>query len=273
MEVASIPDNLLDPPLLRSPLYSADAMVTLAPVLMDAISGAVPMDAWEWHSSPISWIANPKLRDNLNDDPHQYIIADPSGSKRGYAVLGILTTERTYHHELSIIKEVIQGKLREMKILSDYAMKSIFEGMGVRTARFAHDDSYKNGRHLDICSDNWDHMDSKIKQKVQLKEYYIQYINNRQLSEKTIINESQNANETFKNFLSLCTKSRETKFTELKELLLRPFQRLTRYPLLLRELNNRTPAEHPEKQSIQNTIEGMSDIAHEVEEKMDSIKT
>ncbi|KAJ3059297.1 hypothetical protein HDU98_004711, partial [Podochytrium sp. JEL0797] len=206
-------------------------MVLLSPFLIDAVSGSIPLDAWDWNSTPVNWIANPHVSRDQNPDPTSYITYDPSGSKRGYAVLEILTTERTYQHDLTIIKEVCQRKLREIGILSEYAMGSIFDGM---------DELYKLHLEIltkmeDICSpDNWNPASSKISEvflqnKELLENYYVRYINNRQLSEETLI-ECQNTNENFKNFLIQCTKNRETKFTDLKELLLRPFQRLTRYP-------------------------------------------
>ncbi|KAI9344036.1 Dbl homology domain-containing protein [Obelidium mucronatum] len=272
MEVGSIPDELLDPPLLRSPLYSADAMVTLDFFLMDAVSGSIPLDAWDWNSTAISWIANPKFGKDQTADPNQHIFEHPTGSKRGYTVVEILTAERNYHQELSIIKNVIQGKLKEMKILGDYAMNKIFDGMDE-----LHDLHLKILARMEhICSiDNWNHNESKISEvflefKDELQECYILYINNRKLSEETML-ESQNTNDAFKNFLIQCTKSRETKFTEFKDLLLRPFQKLTRYPLLLKELNNRTPETHPEKPVIIEAIETMSNIAMAVNAKMDSI--
>ncbi|KAJ3287226.1 Protein T2 [Rhizoclosmatium sp. JEL0117] len=273
MDVGSLPDDMIDPPLLRSPLYSADAMVLLTPFLIDAISGTLPDDADDWNSVTINWIA-PITPGSESKDPYYYITHDPSGSKRGYAVLEILTTEETYYHELTIVKEVIQRKLRELNILSDYAMKTIFEGMDelheLHTKMLA---SMK-----EVCDDqSWSPTDSKISEVFlenshKLEKLYVIYIDNRERSEKTIM-DCQNKDENFKNFLAQCTKSRETKFTELKELLLKPFQRLTRYPLLLRELNKQTPDTHAEKPIILQAITAMENIAHSVDEKMGQIKS
>ncbi|KAJ3242033.1 hypothetical protein HDU78_001526 [Chytriomyces hyalinus] len=94
-------------------------MVLLTPHLIDAIAGTIPEDAWDWTSTPISWISaidpgstGPQTLENV-------IIHDLSGegSKRGYIVFEILTTEQTYVHELNIVKNVIQKKLVEMEIL------------------------------------------------------------------------------------------------------------------------------------------------------------
>ncbi|TPX63645.1 hypothetical protein CcCBS67573_g08616 [Chytriomyces confervae] len=275
INIASLPDELMDPPLLRSPLYSADAMVLLTPHLIDAIAGTIPEDAWDWTSTPISWISaidpgstGPQTLENV-------IIHDPSGegSKRGYIVFEILTTEQTYFHELNIVKNVIQKKLVEMEILSSFSIKQIFDGM---------ENLFQLHQLIltqleEICSiDNWSASDSTIAQiflehKDSIHSNYIQYINNRQTADKTI-EDQQEKFPKFKDFLIQCTKSRETKFTDLKELLLRPMQRMTRYPLLLRELEKRTPDNHPDKPLIKQAIETVSSIALAVNQKMEGIQ-
>ncbi|KAI8832138.1 Dbl homology domain-containing protein [Chytriomyces cf. hyalinus JEL632] len=275
INIASLPDELMDPPLLRSPLYSADAMVLLTPHLIDAIAGTIPEDAWDWTSTPISWISaidpgstGPQTLENV-------IIHDPSGegSKRGYIVFEILTTEQTYFHELNIVKNVIQKKLVEMEILSSFSIKQIFDGM---------ENLFQLHQLIltqleEICSiDNWSASDSTIahiflEHKDSIHSNYIQYINNRQTADKTI-EDQQEKFPKFKDFLIQCTKSRETKFTDLKELLLRPMQRMTRYPLLLRELEKRTPDNHPDKPLIKQAIETVSSIALAVNQKMEGIQ-
>ncbi|KAI8616642.1 Dbl homology domain-containing protein [Chytriomyces sp. MP71] len=275
INIAHLPDELMDPPLLRSPLYSADAMVLLTPHLIDAISGAMPADAWDWNSTPISWISAIDHSSNGPQTLENVIIHDPSGagSKRGYIVFEILTTEQTYFHELNIVKNVIQKKLVELNILSAFSIKQIFDGM---------EQLFQLHQLIltqleEICSiDNWSAQDSTIahiflEQKDAIQTNYLTYINNRQTADKTIEDE-QNKNSQFKDFLGQCTKSRETKFTDLKELLLRPMQRMTRYPLLLRELEKRTQDDHPDKPLIKQAIETVSSIALAVNQKMEGIQ-
>ncbi|KAI9340659.1 Dbl homology domain-containing protein [Zopfochytrium polystomum] len=268
----AIPSGL-DPPLLRSPLYSADAMVLLAPHLIDSITGSFPAEAWDWQSTPLSsWTPGPS--DDRKPKPSSHtvetnLLSDPNDGKRGHAVLEILTTERTYYQELGIIKNVCRQRLVEREILGKIAIQQIFAGMD---DLYALHTSFLARLEETVSVDQWSPTHSSIgliflEFKEEMKKRYTTYINNHQSSSKTM-GEEEAKNPEFRKFLHDLTKSSETKRTELKDFLVRPMQRMTKYPLLLKELAKRTPEFHPDATNIANAWDAMSDLAAFINEKM-----
>ncbi|KAJ3165820.1 Protein T2 [Irineochytrium annulatum] len=283
MEEEMLPRGL-DPPLLRSPLYSADAMVLLAPHLIDAISGSLPSDAWEYMSIPIPAVAAaPSVDSSVPNTPEYHLIKD---GIRGYAVLEILTTERNYYKELGVIKNICKKRLEEREILSRISINKIFAGM--EDLYDLHTSFLAMMEEL-LSADSWAPSETSIgtlflEYKEQMAKYYIVYINNYSSATKTMSEEETN-NPEFKKFLIVsltsvniwdediddspqeCTKSEEVKHG-LKDLLVRPMQRMTKYPLLIRELDKKTADNHPDSANIKNALEAMSSLATTVNDKM-----
>lgn len=103
----------LDPPLLRSPLYSADTMVLLCPHLIDSIGGSLPPDAWEWESTILTSSVTPAKSDiklvrrddkQLSDAIAAHLTA--SNDKRGHIIAELYKTEMNYCRDLDIIINV-----------------------------------------------------------------------------------------------------------------------------------------------------------------------
>ncbi|KAJ3404152.1 hypothetical protein HDV05_007320 [Chytridiales sp. JEL 0842] len=268
--------NGLDPPLLRSPLYSADAMVLLAPHLIDALSGSLPIDAWDWPSVPVAgWTAPPtapgadeRRADNAPAlSVEANLIRDPNDKKRGHAILELLQTERNYFQELEIIKSVCQPRL--VSILPPISISKIFAGMD--ELHQLHTRFLTKLEEL-VSVDSWDPTETSISSIFlehceEMAKHYITYINNHSSSTKTIT-EDEAKFPAFKQFLQDCLRSSETKKTELKDLLLRPMQRMTKYPLLIKEISKRTPEHHPDYPHLLSACEAMSDLAATVNDKM-----
>ncbi|KAI9364419.1 Dbl homology domain-containing protein [Zopfochytrium polystomum] len=264
------------PPLLRCPLYSADAMVLIAPHLVDAISSSLPQDAWDWQSIPMfpqssptpgSGPSMPDIDPSLTVE--QNLVNDPIDKKRGHAILEILTTERNYYQDLGIIKNVCRQRLVERDILSKISVTKIFAGMD---ELYALHTLFLSGLEEIVSIESWSPTHSSIgrifiEHKDEMVKHYITYINHHQSSMKTI-QEEEEKNPAFQKFLQECLRSNETKRTELKELMLRPMQRMTKYPLLIKELAKRTPDEHPDAVNLASAREAMAELAATVNEKM-----
>ncbi|KAJ3107907.1 hypothetical protein HDU97_002839 [Phlyctochytrium planicorne] len=252
----------MDPPLLRSPLFSADSIMFLNPYLLDAIGGNLPEDAWEYISIPIQ--GSSQSLDSVNT-PEYHIIKE---GLRGYAILEVLTTERNYFKELNIIHNVIRKMLTERNILSKISMAKIFVGM---EELYQLHQTFLARLEEILSADQWISEESSLATiflefKEEMAKHYIAYINNYSAATKQLSHEENN-NPEFKKFLVECQKSDEIKHG-LKDLLVRPMQRMTKYPLLLREIDKKTPPTHPDSATLKTALEAMSNLAATVNNKM-----
>ncbi|KAJ1556376.1 hypothetical protein HK405_012827, partial [Cladochytrium tenue] len=238
----TIPSGL-DPPLLRSPLYSADAIVLLSPFLIDSIAGSFPADAWDWRSEPIP-AASPTPADDRATvksgsqslTVEENLLRDPNDGKRGHAVLEILTTERSYFQELGIIRNVLRQRLVEREILSKIPLENIFAGMD---ELYTLHKAFLEKVEETVSVDSWSPTHSSIGLlfldfKDEMVKRYTTYINYHQTSSKTI-SEEEGRNPEFKKFLQLA---------------------------------KRTPEFHPDAANIANAWDSMSELAATINEKM-----
>ncbi|KAJ3099792.1 Protein T2 [Physocladia obscura] len=255
-------------------------MVLLAPHLIDAISVGLPDVIRAMLLD--SFILFHLLRNTFRMHGTGLLLLSPGSQIQpkllviGYTVQEILVTEQSYFQELGIIINIIKKKLIDAKIITQFSINAIFGGI---------DELYDLHNKildelLDACSlESWIPEKSVIgdiflKHVQEFERAYVVYIDGKKNSDDTIEKEAASTenNGQFKTFLAQCLRSRETKFTDLKELLLRPMQRTTRYPLLLRELYKRTPDDHPDKEFIKEAVDTMSEIANKVDKKLQSIQ-
>ncbi|KAJ3112388.1 Protein T2 [Phlyctochytrium bullatum] len=252
----------MDHPLLRSPLFAADAIVYLQPVLVDAIGANLPEDAWEYLSVPIQGTSNSI---DVKNTPEYHIIRE---GHRGYNILEVLTTERSYVKDLTLIHIKLRGLLQEKNIVQQISLNKIFAGMEelytLHTKFLA--------RLEEILSpEQWISEESTLATiflqfKEDMSQIYILYINSYSAAKKQLSDE-ENSNPDFKKFLAELQKTEEFRHS-LKDLLVRPMQRMTKYPLLIREIDKRTPPEHPDAANLKSALEAMSDLASTVNNKM-----
>ncbi|KAJ3379381.1 Myosin 10A, isoform D [Entophlyctis sp. JEL0112] len=254
---STIPHRL-DPALLRSPLFCADALVFPVPLLIDAISEEPPEDAWDHTSTVVTWISDPNQR-FTETGPDAHLLRDPSQNKgRGHAVLEVLATERTYMQNLEIILNVIRKELLDSAIINTFTAKTLFAGMenlhSLHT-RFL-------GELEEVCSElNWIPELSSIGRIFldnisSIEVAYTDYFNNKLLADKEMHRQLLE-NKEFKQFSEQCKMSPRTEYTELKEFLLRPMQRVTRYLLLLKEILKHTPDYHPDKWPLSQAVDAV----------------
>ncbi|KAJ3130807.1 Protein T2 [Physocladia obscura] len=246
-------------------------MLVFAPVLIDAISASLTDDPWDM--SPVAnYIPNPSQSSREIYDPYSHLTSDPSLITRGYVVQEILATEQTYFQELGILKNVIKKKLIELKIISQSSINVIFSGI---------DHLYDLHSTIlyefeEACSlDTWQRTMSMIgdiflTHASEFETAYVLYIDGKHNADITLKREIASSGKNFRVFLDICSKSRETKKTDLAELLLRPMSRATRYPILLRELEKQTPVDHPDKIPLSQALKTMTEIATKVDNRMHS---
>ncbi|KAI8849910.1 Dbl homology domain-containing protein [Chytridium lagenaria] len=245
----------MDPPLLRSPLFSADAIVFLNPYLVDAIGATLPEDAWEYISMPIQGTSSSV---DVPNTPEYHIIKE---GIRGYAILEVLTTERTYFKDLNVIHNTIRNLIIERNLLSRISITKIFAGM---EELYQLHNTFLARLEEILSPDQWIAEESSLATiflefKEEMAKHYIVYINNYSAATKQLSQRRRITRE--------CTKSEEIKHG-LKDLLVRPMQRMTKYPLLIREIDKRTSTDHPDSANLKSALDSMNQLATTVNEKM-----
>ncbi|KAJ3079301.1 Protein T2 [Quaeritorhiza haematococci] len=269
----------LQPPLLRSPLFSADAMVLLCPHLIDAIAGSLPPDAWDWESTevPIAAVGKeehkatteaPKeeKKQMMPQDVMEATMAALQKDKRGYVVCNLWETETNYFYDLGILRDLFRKRMLEEGIITETAANVIFAGI---------DDLFnlhaKFSARMDelVALGSWSTETSRIGQlfiehKSELVKIYTKFIDSYAISQREIKKEEKNPE--YQAFLKKAAEWKETK-KELKEFFILPVQRTTRYHLLLKELLKYTSEDHPDYEDLKKAWEAMNELADEVNEK------
>ncbi|KAJ3004923.1 serine/threonine-protein kinase HAL4/sat4 [Thoreauomyces humboldtii] len=265
-EIPSLP-----PPTLRSPLYSADAMMFLYPHLIDAIAGSLPSDAWEWASTEVAApVVAVKEKDEERKVPPPPETVESSLQKdgRGYVVWNLVETERNYYAQLGILQNFFKQRLVDQGVLSETAANLIFAGIDD-----LHAFHKKFNAELEklVAVGTWKSDESRIGAlfisfKDDLVRLYTRFIDNYAMSQK-LMKREERENADYQSFMKEAVKLRETGRQQLKDFMILPVQRTARYHLLLKDLKKRTADTHPDSTDLQSAWEAMSSLASSVNEK------
>ena len=265
----------LDAPLLKAPLFTSEAVVSLIPHLIDSISFALPLDAWEYESivieqktAPFPDLLLPKL--DLKDDKAlcDLIINNLYNDKRGHVVANLYETERNYVRDLDLILNIYRKRIQNEEIISEIASRNIFNGIDQLHSLHV---SFFNSMESLVSVETWSNTRTLIgklfKEHItQFDTIYINYIDAYALSHKEIKTQS-NENQQFVKLLSEIMKLKECNRQSLKELLITPVQRTTRYHLFLKDLEKMTDDDHPDKQDLKIAWTAMTNLAKIVNDK------
>ncbi|KAI8930256.1 Dbl homology domain-containing protein [Entophlyctis helioformis] len=256
---------------LRGPLFTPEATMSLYPHLLDAIVGSLPPDAWDWISTEADLAT---IRDEQYDEPTPIEEVKPTiesvltKDKRGYVVMNLWETEQSYVSQLGVIQKVFRQRLLERGIINETISNLIFAG--VEELHMFHVRFMESLQQV-VSVDSWSTTESRIgalfvAQKAELIKLYTRFIDNYAISQKSMKQAEKNSEE-YQAFMKEMVKLRETNRQSLKDLLILPVQRTTRYHLLLRDLLKCTPAEHPDHEDLEQAWEAMNQLAAMVNEK------
>ncbi|KAJ3274669.1 Protein T2 [Borealophlyctis nickersoniae] len=263
----------LPAPTLRSPLYMADAMVLLCPHLIDAVAGSLPADAWEWASTEIAVTAfvAPKEESKIEREdakPAETVEMVLCKDKRGHVVWDLVQTERNYVAKLKVIQTLFRDRLVANRILSEPAVNLIFAG--IDDLQVFHE-KFLAELEKTVGVGSWSTTETRIgslflDSKEELIKLYTKFIDSYAMSHKSMKREEKE-NAEYQAFMKETSKLKETDRQHLKDMMMFPVQRTTRYHLLLKELLKNTPEDHPDHASLKTALAAMVDLATSVNEK------
>ncbi|KAJ1332871.1 hypothetical protein BSLG_008498 [Batrachochytrium salamandrivorans] len=259
---------------IRSPIFTPQTSAYMFPHLVDALVGSLPPDAWDWASVEVDLTARDDISGNDGSSavegarPVPTLESVLTKDKRGHVVLNLWETERSYTSQLGIIQRCYQQRLAKRNIISETANNLIFSGTG--DLYILHQRFFE--RLCEVVNvDNWSTTESQIgalflDMKDEFVRLYTRFIDNYAISQKSMKKEEK-TNEEYQNFMKEATKLRETNRQALKDFLILPVQRTTRYHILLKDLCKSTPSDHPDRKDLEMAWEAMNNLAAMVNEK------
>jgi hypothetical protein len=211
-----------------SPLYDHDTQSIFMPHLIDAVSGVLTEEAWEWQTTPI--IGKQEINIKFKDISAIGKVLQGK-EKRGYPMWEFFENEQNYTRQLWITHTVYYKKIQEAKVMPDIDLNRIFDGM--LDLLQVHSEFYQK---LESVLINWDNETTRIGNIIldfssDMFQAYTTYINAFATSQKAI----KDLEEKDQQFVTLLkTIMPEAKNIELKVYLIYPVQRVMRYSMFLK---------------------------------------
>lgn len=133
-----------------------------------------------------------------------------------------------------------------------------------------HSDSRPSGAGVDIIDENQDRQTFVgrvfLENLPQMEKVYTEYLKNHDAANRKL--QSLQRNQKVAIWLRECREwaSDLTAAWDLDSLLVKPVQRILKYPLLLNELIDATPADHPDRESLVAAVNGVTQISVRINE-------
>ncbi|CAG0918975.1 unnamed protein product [Notodromas monacha] len=189
---------------------------------------------------------------------------DACEKRRQECIAELINTEEAYVADMAIVKEVFEKPLRQNAVLTEYECHEIFvnwdelhhcndkllRALRVRKTRSNHGIISTVG---DIMCENFPNMTQ-----------YIRYCAC-QLRACEILHRKKEENSEFEAVHRICVTDARSKGMPLSSFLLKPTQRITRYPLLLKNILKNTPIGHPDRLYLEEALEKAEELCSQVE--------
>jgi hypothetical protein len=195
--------------------------------------------------------------------------SDSEVPNRAKRIAEILNTERDYVRDLCVIKKIFLDPLQSNGILSKQDIQLLFSNLDSiievnRNILARFEQRLKEAGSLVNMEVGDIFLDVADKLKV-----YRDYCAN-QPNTFTLVERWKETNPEFASFLEQCDRTPECRGLDLLSFLIKPVQRLCKYPLLLRELIRDTDEQHDEWKTLTAALHKLSGIVDYVNEMQKS---
>ncbi|XP_076263681.1 dynamin associated protein 160 isoform X4 [Rhynchophorus ferrugineus] len=177
--------------------------------------------------------------------PLQQNQLSPQGKKRQEAINELIQTETAYIHDMSIVHEVFEIPLRKSKLISTKDVDEIFvnwQEILLCNQQFL--EALTNAHNLDI-----DTIGDVICKHLPKMTAYVTFCG-KQLESAVLLQQLTESSTAFREFCKKCQNNYKTKGMPLSSFLLKPMQRITKYPLLINKILENTRESHPDYKSL-----------------------
>ncbi|XP_064631960.1 rho guanine nucleotide exchange factor 3-like isoform X2 [Lineus longissimus] len=188
--------------------------------------------------------------------------------KRQNAIFELYEGENDLVHDLQMIKETYYNSLKTLGLMTESELHQIFSV--IETLVPIHQDlvmSLISQRQPDGSTEG---VGEVLLDWLPNLHSYIPYCAN-QIYAKALLDEKKN-DKRIHDFLQRCQESSFSRKLDLWTFLDLPRNRLVKYPLLLKNIQKRTPESHADIQRLQQAIDSVEAIIREVDEKAGEAK-
>ncbi|XP_060608466.1 intersectin-1-like isoform X3 [Ruditapes philippinarum] len=201
-----------------------------------------------------------------SSDPQVLAVTSAEESKRQSYIHELINTEETYMQDMSIVLEVFYKPLAEGGALSVEELQAIFvnwkdlivcntklqKALRVRKKMCGVDQVINSIG--DILCENIPHLTA-----------YIRFCSC-QLNAAALLQKISETNQKFNEIHKKCVQNSKTKGMPLSSFLLKPMQRITKYPLLVEKILKYTPVGHPDHTHLMEALETCQELCSQVNE-------
>eukprot|EP01087_Luapelamoeba_hula_P011918 TRINITY_DN3304_c0_g1_i2.p1 TRINITY_DN3304_c0_g1~~TRINITY_DN3304_c0_g1_i2.p1 ORF type:complete len:521 (-),score=109.35 TRINITY_DN3304_c0_g1_i2:32-1594(-) len=172
----------------------------------------------------------------------------------------MLSTEADYVRDLKIIQTLYYAPLKERGIIEPQELQSIFLNVSIIVNVSVEVESeLRKLQDSDLCGQTM----LKIADFLKM---YTQYCSTQDTSMRTL-SQVEKKNKAFAQFLDDCMSNPISRGLSINAFLIKPVQRICKYPLLLRELMKYTPEDHQDYADIQAAFDKVSEVVEFVNKK------
>nr|XP_012216614.1 PREDICTED: intersectin-1 isoform X3 [Linepithema humile] len=218
---------------------------------LNGVSGVFPSN----YVSPMS-------SESMNDTMTCH---NPMEKKRQEHIKELIMTEKAYIEDMRLVHEVFEKPLIESLVLSVDEVEKIFINWRdiiacndnfLRTLRIRRDNSYGGVVRMigDILCENIPRMSA-----------YIRFCSC-QISAAAYLQLLTETSPEFMRVAQACQQDPRTKGLPLSSFLIKPMQRITKYPLIIGKILEYTPIDHPDRQYLQEALAKSEEFCTQVNE-------
>ncbi|KAJ0005268.1 hypothetical protein NQD34_011482 [Periophthalmus magnuspinnatus] len=199
-------------------------------------------------------------------DLHLLDMLSPMERKRQGYIHELIVTEENYVNDLQLVTEIFHKPLLECELLTEKEVAMIFVNWkelimcnikllkALRVRKKMSGDRMPVKMIGDILTNQLPHM-----------EPYIRFCSC-QLNGATLIQQKTDDNPEIKDFLKRLAMDPRCKGMPLSSFLLKPMQRVTRYPLIIKNILENTPESHPDHSHLKAALEKAEELCSQVNE-------
>ncbi|XP_045140769.1 intersectin-1 isoform X3 [Echinops telfairi] len=199
-------------------------------------------------------------------DLHLLDILAPTERKRQGYIHELIVTEENYVNDLQLVTEIFQKPLMESELLTEKEVAMIFVNWkelimcNIKLLKALRVRKKMSGEKMpvkmigDILTAQLPHMQP-----------YIRFCSC-QLNGAALIQQKTDEAPDFKEFVKRLAMDPRCKGMPLSSFILKPMQRVTRYPLIIKNILENTPENHPDHSHLQHALEKAEELCSQVNE-------
>ncbi|XP_042312379.1 intersectin-1 isoform X3 [Sceloporus undulatus] len=199
-------------------------------------------------------------------DLHLLDMLTPTERKRQGYIHELIVTEENYVNDLQLVTEIFQKPLMDSELLTEKEVAMIFVNWkelimcNIKLLKALRVRKKMSGERMpvkmigDILTAQLPHMQP-----------YIRFCSC-QLNGAALIQQKTDEVSEFKEFVKRLAMDPRCKGMPLSSFLLKPMQRVTRYPLIIKNILENTPENHPDHSHLKHALEKAEELCSQVNE-------